>query len=86
MHYFVTFGGFYAGGKPAAAAIDSGSLHLPFELADALAHACHLLGEQEANVAIIDGNGNSISGDDLVACCKGEKTLSPDLRAIAAIR
>ena len=53
-----------------------------FDLQQALAHACRLLSEGESGVAIQDGTGRSISGDDLLACCKGEKTLTPDLAAI----
>lgn len=79
-NYFVTFGG-YANGKPAPAAINIGSPR-PFELSEALAYSCQLLREQKEYVTIRDGMGNSISGDDLIACCRGEKTLSPDLRAI----
>jgi hypothetical protein len=40
------------------------------------------LSEQQEHVTIQDGTGKSISGDDLAARCRGEKTLSPDLRAI----
>jgi len=64
-----------------AAAIDSGSPR-DFTLEQALAHACQMLSEGRwLNVAIQDGKGRSISGADLVACCKREKTLTPDLRA-----
>lgn len=52
-----------------------------FDMQGALAHARQLLSEGEPNVAIQDGNGHRISGDDLVACCNGDKTMSPDLRA-----
>jgi hypothetical protein len=71
MAYIVTHG---AG----PTALDTG-----FDLKGALAHAHQLLSDGNLNVAIQDGNGHSISGNDLVACCNGEKTLSPDLRAIA---
>jgi hypothetical protein len=33
-------------------------------------------------VAIHDGNGNQISGDDLIACYLGAMKLTPDLRAV----
>jgi hypothetical protein len=78
MGYLVTFG---AAAKNAPAAIDEPA-GKPFELADALAHACRLIDEQVPNVAIIDGNGRSISGDDLIACCRGDKEITPDLRAV----
>ena len=31
------------------------------------------------DVAIQDGTGKSVSGDLLMACCRGEKELTPDL-------
>jgi hypothetical protein len=34
-----------------------------------------------ANVSIQDSEGRKIDGDDLLACVKGEKVLSDDLRA-----
>jgi hypothetical protein len=66
-----------------AAALDLSSNPKGFDLQGALAHACQLLSEGKPNVAIQDGNGHSLSGDDLVACCNGDKTISPDLRAIS---
>jgi hypothetical protein len=77
MPYTVTFGRFDEHGKAMAGIIDQ-----PFELSDALNHACRLLSEGEQDVAIQDGSGRSIQGDELIACCQGEKTLTPDLRAI----
>jgi hypothetical protein len=41
------------------------------------------MSEGYINVAIQDGNGKNISGADLIACCKREKTLTSDLRAIS---
>jgi hypothetical protein len=73
MSYIVT----YAGSQPAPAGINRG---LSFE--QALAEASRLLAERQQDVAIQDGSGRSISGDDLVACCNGDKTLTLDLRAI----
>src|SRR5882672_7370658 len=67
--------------ETAAIAIDEATAPKGFDLQGALAHARQLLSEGKSNVAI-RGNGHSISGDDLVACCKGDKTLSVDLRAI----
>jgi hypothetical protein len=49
------------------------------DLESALAHACNLLLEGHMDVAVQDGNGHSISGDDLAACCAGTKTISTDL-------
>src|ERR1700761_8740154 len=80
-NYFVTFGG-SADNKPAPAAIDIRPQG--FELSEALAHACRLLSEKKEHVTIQDGTGKSISGDYLVACCRGDKLLSPDLRAVPA--
>ncbi len=75
MIYLVTYD------KTTAIAIDEAIAPKGFDLHGALAHACQLLSEGKSNVAI-RGNGHSISGDDLVACCRGDKSLSPDLRAI----
>ena len=49
----------------------------------ALEHAGQLVSDNYANVAIEDGRGNEISGDDLIACYLGVMKLTPDLRAIA---
>jgi hypothetical protein len=63
------------------AAIDSGR-GKDFTLEEALAHACRMLSEGGwLNVAIRDEQGRSISGADLIACCNGEKTLTPSLQA-----
>ena len=51
------------------------------DLDSALALACQLLAEKQLDVAIQDGRGNRISGPDLVACCKRDKQLTPDLKA-----
>lgn len=75
MAYFVTF---EAGG---AAAIDQ-QPPKGFDLARALAHAHELMFEGCAGVTIRDGDGHSISGDELMECCNGDKTLTPDLRAV----
>ena len=53
-----------------------------FDLQAALARACQLLSEGVSGVAIQDETGRTISGEDLLACCRGEKTLAPDLTAI----
>jgi hypothetical protein len=61
LYYFITFG------EPGAAALGPHK-DKPLELADAIAHAYHLLDENMANVAIRDDKGNSISGEDLPPC------------------
>ena len=48
----------------------------------ALEYAGELISDNCANVAIHDGKGNQISGDDLIACYLGVMKLTPDLRAI----
>ena len=55
-----------------------------FDLNGALAHACRLLSDGMQDVAIQDGSGKNIREDDLIACCQGIKTLTPDLRAVNA--
>lgn len=51
-------------------------------LEEALALAGRLIAEDRQDVFIADGNGKQISGEELAACCRGEKTLTPDLRAV----
>jgi hypothetical protein len=75
MRYFVTVD------EEGPTAIDVGKRQ-EFELGDALVHACRLLDENTRNVTIRDDRNNSISGDDLVACCKGDKEITADLKAI----
>jgi len=82
MRYFVTFDEFDVNGRPLAAAIDDGSPRA-YELREALAHARWLLDEKKHNVTIHDDARNSISGDDLAACCRGDKQITADLRAIS---
>jgi hypothetical protein len=62
-----------------AAALDFSSKPKGYDVQEALTHACKLLAEGKPNVAIQDGTGRRISGDDLVACCNGDKAISPDL-------
>jgi hypothetical protein len=80
MSYMVTSGASENGAPPA---IDRGRPGVPLELADAFTHACRLIDQQVPNVAIKDENGNSISGDELISCCKGDKEITADLRAVA---
>lgn len=76
MRYFVAFG------DPTSAAATDEGLSRSFELADALAHACRLLDEKKQNVTIRDDRNNSIAGDDLLACCDGDKEITADLKAV----
>ena len=78
MEYFVSFGKFDANSRPAPVGIDVGLV----TVADALAQARHLLLEGRPHVSIDDGEGHSISGNELVACCNGKMELTDDLRAI----
>jgi hypothetical protein len=48
---------------------------------EALSEARYMLQRGMTNVSIQDHAGRSIDGNDLVACVKGEKVLSDDLRA-----
>jgi hypothetical protein len=48
-------------------------------LDNALTHALNLIRAGHQDVAIQDGMGKSVSGDLLMACCRGEKELTPDL-------
>ncbi len=52
------------------------------DLKAALAHATKLLLSGHLGVAIQDGEGKEIFGYDLAACCRGEKKLTSNLRAI----
>lgn len=82
MPYTVTSHGIDADGRRAPAAIDLSNSGQSFSLDDALNHARQLLTQNIPNVAIQDGKGRSISGDDLAACCRGEKTLTDDLKVV----
>ncbi|MGE5271171.1 MAG: hypothetical protein ACM3JG_16035 [Thiohalocapsa sp.] len=77
MAYTVTF----TDPHPGPAGIDIGA-GKGFDLDAALAHACHLMSQGYPDVAIQSG-GKSIRGQELAACCRGEKTLTPDLRAVS---
>jgi hypothetical protein len=48
-------------------------------LDNALIHALNLIRAGHQDVAIQDGTGKTVSGDLLMACCRGEKELTPDL-------
>lgn len=68
MAYFVTFG---------AMPVPIGSEHP--DISAALEEACRLIADGQSNVAIQFGDGRSISGDDLIACCSGEKAIGDHL-------
>jgi hypothetical protein len=48
-------------------------------LDNALTHAINLIRAGHQDVAIQDPTGKSVSGDLLLACCRGDKELTPDL-------
>ena len=73
MGYIVTHGKFGPDDEVAPIVIDQGEPGKPFGLDDALNQARFLLSEGKLNVAIEDASGNTISGDDLAACYRGEK-------------
>ena len=70
MRYVVTFGN-----RPAA-------IGPMMDLDGAMADACNQIARGELDVAIQDGSGQSIRGEELAACCRGEKKLTSDLKAI----
>ena len=47
-----------------------------------LSLACELIADGSRDVFIGDGNGNQIGGEELAACCRNEKKLWSDLRAV----
>jgi len=51
-------------------------------LKDAVERAGQLISDNYANVTVRDGEGNEISGDDLLACYLGVTTLTSDLRVV----
>jgi hypothetical protein len=51
-------------------------------LEEALSLARDLIAEGSQDVFIGDGNDNQIGGEDLAACCRNEKKLTSDLRAV----
>ena len=48
---------------------------------ESLAEARYMVQQGMTNVSIQDNAGHTIDGSDLLACVKGEKVLSDDLRA-----
>ena len=77
VHYTVT----YTGTPDAQTGI---AAHPVPNLEAALALARQFLKERRPDITIKDGKGNSISGADLAACCRGQKHLMADLRPINA--
>jgi hypothetical protein len=75
MPYFVTFA------KSGAPPPDLGS-DKPLELVDALTRAYQMLDAGVQEVAVRDDKGNSISGEDLRACWRGDKEITPDLKSV----
>jgi len=53
-----------------------------FDVDSALALACRWLSEGRPNVAIGRATGDAISGEELSACCRGQKKLTADLRVL----
>jgi hypothetical protein len=75
MKYFVSYA--MAGVPKGPVAIDD---YLSLE--EALSLAGQLIAEGSQDVFIGDGNGNQIGGDELATCCRNEKKLTSDLRAV----
>jgi hypothetical protein len=70
MYYFIK-------GKDSIATVGRKVLHNH----EALEQARDMVQRGMTNVSIQDNAGHAIDGDDLLACVKGEKVLSDDLRA-----
>jgi hypothetical protein len=75
LSYFVTFG------KLGPAARDPGD-DKPLNLGEALSRAYQMLDVGMRDVAIRDDKGNSIGGEDLMACWRGDKEATSDLKAV----
>jgi hypothetical protein len=75
MRYSVSYA--MAGVPKGPVAIDDN-----LSLEEALSLACELIAEGSQDVFIGDGNGNQIGGEELAACCRNEKKLWSDLRAV----
>jgi hypothetical protein len=70
MYYFIK-------GKDSFATIGKKVRHIH----EALSEARYMLQRGMTNVSIQDNAGHTIDGNDLLACVKGEKVLSDNLRA-----
>jgi hypothetical protein len=79
MRYTVTTGGTDESGRPAPLAVHQPDFGTPDE---ALDYVRHLVMKGERYISIQDGNGDSVCGDDLGACLRGEKQLSADLKLV----
>ena len=78
MPYIVTTAGFDSRGCP----LPSHPYQTFSTSNDAIAYASELLTKGEVYVAIQDGNGSLLWGDELRACCKGDKRLTHDLQIV----
>jgi hypothetical protein len=75
MKYVVSYA--MAGVPKGPVAIDDN-----LSLEEALSLAGELIAEGSRDVFIGDRDDNQIGGEELTACCRGEKKLMPDLRAV----
>jgi hypothetical protein len=73
--YFVSYA--MAGVPKGPIAIDD-----KLSLEEALSLAGEFIAQGDQDVSIGDANGNQIGGEELAACCRGERKLTPDLRAV----
>jgi hypothetical protein len=55
------------------------AVDVAYGLDNALIQAVNLIAAGHRDVMIHDGDGKSVSGDVLAACCRGEKELTLDL-------
>jgi hypothetical protein len=73
MSYTVITGGFTSSGSPAPAAIHQPSFDTSEE---ALDYTLDLIAQGETHIQISDGSGHAVSGEELVACLKGQKKIA----------
>jgi hypothetical protein len=73
--YYVTFV------EPGAEALRS-ERPRAVELMVAITRAYQLIDDGKLDVAISDNKGHSIAGEDLLACWRGEKAITADLKAL----
>ena len=83
MEYIVTRGKLGPDDTVAPLVIEESDAVSQLTLEEALNEVRLLLSEGKMNVAIEDLDGNAISGDELAACCRCEKMLTSDLKAIS---
>jgi hypothetical protein len=75
LPYFVTFG------EPGAK-VPSSEENGAVALVVAITRAYQLIDDGKIDVAISDDKGHSISGEDLLACWRGDKAITADLKAL----